>query len=122
MGFNNSNLDNGLNNNNNNNNNNDNSPNFGPKLALWGTVISTFGDAIQAIGGAIAIEESNLADQQQQQELKNLQNQIDDLKKAQDQNNSSTPDMDKLNQLLEIVINRIDGTDEPKNSSNLKKN
>jgi hypothetical protein len=42
-------------------------------------VVSTLGDALQVIGGALAIEESIIADKQQQQELDKLQSQIDEL-------------------------------------------
>ncbi|WP_342600817.1 hypothetical protein MHB48_07205 [Psychrobacillus sp. FSL H8-0483] len=104
-----------INNNNNNSSNNNSSQNFGPLLALWGTVVSTLGDTMQAIGGAIAIEESNIADQQQQQELQNLQSQIDELKKAQ-----TSPDIDKFNKLLEQVLNRLEPQANPKKSTNHK--
>jgi hypothetical protein len=86
--------------------NNDSSQDVGPKIALWGTVLSALGDTIQVIGGAIAIEESKIADQQQQQALANLQSQIDDLQKQQSQNN-----VDMFNNVLEKILDKLDTMD-----------
>ena len=93
---------------------NDNSPDIGPKIALWGTVLSALGDTIQVIGGAISIEESNNADRQQQQALEKLQSQIDDLQKAQSQNNEAPIDIKTFNSLLERMVERLEVLDDPK--------
>ena len=71
------------------------------KYALWGSVLSALGDTVQVIGGAISIEESNIADKQQQQALQKLQSQIDDLQKAQSQNNGMGIDVGMLKDLLD---------------------
>ena len=73
----------------------------GAKLGLWGAAISTLGDAISTVGAAIAIEEARTADLVQQQQMENLQNQIDDLKKEQ-------IDIDALNKLLEKLVDRLE--------------
>ena len=89
------------------------------KLALWGSAISTFGDALQTLAAAVAIEESRTAALQQQQELQKLQSQIDDLKKEQSStetlNKSQIDDLKKeqastetLNKLLEKIAERLD--------------
>jgi len=96
--------------------NNDNSPDIGPKIALWGTVLSALGDTIQVIGGAISIEESNIADKQQQQALDKLQSQIDDLQKAQSQNNEAPIDIKTFNSLLERMVERLEVLDYPKSN------
>lgn len=93
---------------------NDNSPDIGPQIALWGSVLSALGDTIQVIGGAIAIEESNNADRQQQQTLEKLQSQIDDLQKAQSQNNVAPVDIKTFNSLLERMVERLELLDDPK--------
>jgi hypothetical protein len=94
--------------------NSDSSPNFGPKIALWGSVVSTLGDALQVIGGALAIEESIIADKQQQQELDKLQSQIDELKKGQSQNNLESTDIETFNKLLERIVARPEMVDDTK--------
>ena len=86
---------------------NDNSLNRGAKIALLGSAISTLGDALQTIGGAISIEEGRISDEQQQQTLDNLQSQIDELKKENIQTTVS-PDVDKLNKLLEKLMEQLD--------------
>ena len=95
---------------------NDSSSDVGPKIALWGTVLSALGDTIQVIGGAISIEESNNADKQQQQALAKLQSQIDDLQKAQaqSQNNVAPIDIKTFNSLLERMVERLEVLDDPK--------
>ncbi|MBO1910084.1 hypothetical protein [Sporosarcina sp. 6E9] len=91
--------------------NNSNSQDIGPKIALWGTVLSALGDTIQVIGGAISIEESNIADQQQQQAMAKLQSQIDDLQKQQSQNNGMSIDVDTFNNVLEKILDKLETID-----------
>lgn len=86
----------------------DNSLNRGAKISVLGAAISTLGDALQTIGGAISIEEDLLADAQQQQELDNLQKQIDELKTELSRNTTRNPDMEKLGELIERLVNRLD--------------
>ena len=81
--------------------NNDMQTDIGAKLGLWGSAISTFGDALQTVGAAIAIEEARAADLLQQQQMEKLQNQIDDLKKGQ-------TDMKTLTQLLEKIVDKLE--------------
>ena len=97
---------------------NDNSPDIGPKIALWGSVLSAVGDILAVVGGAIAIEESNIADKQQQQTLEKLQSQIDDLQKAQSQNDVMSIDIDMFNNLLDRMIDRLEQVDNPKGKNN----
>ena len=80
-----------------------------------GSAISTFGDALQTLGGAISIEESRISDIQQQQELEKLQSQIDDLKKEQVKNNSQSNDVETLNKLLERIVKRLEKEDKEVN-------
>jgi hypothetical protein len=79
-------------------------------------VVSTLGDALQVIGGALAIEESIIADKQQQQELEldKLQSQIDELKKGQSQNNLESTDIETFNKLLERIVARPEMVDDTK--------
>ena len=93
---------------------NDNSSDIGPQIALWGSVLSALGDTLSVIGGAISIEESNRADRQQQQALEKLQRQIDDLQKAQSQNNVAPEDIKTFNSLLERMVERLELLDDPK--------
>lgn len=86
--------------------NNNDSQDIGAKIGLLGAIISTIGDGLGAIGAAISIEEARIADAQQQQTLQNLQESIDDLKKGQVQGEISS--IDKLNCLLEKLIDRLD--------------
>ncbi|WP_342515134.1 hypothetical protein MKY34_10630 [Sporosarcina sp. FSL K6-1522] len=79
----------------------------GAKISLFGSAISTLGDALQTIGGAISIEEGRISDAQQQQALDKLQSQIDELKKDNTQTTTS-PDIDKLNKLLEKLVEQLD--------------
>lgn len=89
-----------------------NSPsNVGSKIALWGSVLSTLGDTIQIIGEAIFIEENNQAEKQQQQVLENIQRQMDDLQKAQDENNISSIDIKTFNNLMERMVEKLDMLD-----------
>ena len=89
---------------------NDDSLDRGAKISLLGSAISTLGDALQTIGGAISIEEGRISDAQQQQALDKLQSQIDELKKGNMQPTAS-PDVDKLNKLLEKLVERLDKGD-----------
>ena len=100
--------------------NNDNSPDVGPKIALWGSVLSALGDSVQVIGGAIAIEESKIADKQQQQALAQLQSQINDLKQQQSQNNGMSTEVDMINKLLEKILDKLDVMDNPKEENKPK--
>jgi len=81
--------------------NNEMQTDIGAKLGLWGAAIATFGDALSTVGAAIAIEEARVADLLQQQQMENLQNQIDDLKKGQ-------TDMKTLTQLLEKIVDKLE--------------
>ncbi|WP_438311743.1 hypothetical protein [Sporosarcina sp. FA9] len=86
----------------------------GAILGIIGAAISTFGDALQTIGGIVALEEGRIADAQQQQVLENLQNQIDDLKKENEQKNSVNVDMDMLSKLMGKIVERLDNKEWPK--------
>lgn len=79
-------------------------PELSAQLALWGSVISTFGDALQALAAAAAIEEARTAEIQQQQQFEKLQQQIDDLKKEQ-------AEMSDRNAMLEKMISQKSGFD-----------
>lgn len=87
---------------------NENSLEQGAKIALISSAISTFGDALQTIGGAISIEESRISDAQQQQQLKNLQNQIDELRKERNQSIPMTTNIEMLGQLLERLVEQLE--------------
>ena len=95
---------------------NEDSPDIGAKIALWGSIVSTFGDAIQAFGGAIAIQESVISDIKQQQALDKLQAQIDELKKSQSQTN----DMETFTKLLQQIVDRLDSVDTTKTRLDVK--
>lgn len=74
------------------------------KLGLLGAVITTFGDALATLAAAVAIEESKVADLQQQQQIEKLQQQIDHLIKEQ-------AEMSERNARLEEMIGRKGGFD-----------
>jgi hypothetical protein len=86
--------------------NNDSSQDIGAIIALWGGALAALGDTLSVIGGVISLEESKIADQQQQQALANLQSQIDDLQKQQSQNN-----VDMFNNVLEKILDKLDTMD-----------
>ena len=67
------------------------------------------------IGGAISIEEARIsAQQQKEQGLVNLQNQIDELKNERSQYQTNGPDVEKIGELMEKLIERLDRYDEEK--------
>lgn len=96
--------------------NNDSSPNIGPKLALWGTVLSALGDTIQVIGGAIAIEESNITGKMQQQQMDKIQKQLDEIQRVQANNNINNIDLGTFNHLLERMVIQLEDQNQQKRS------
>jgi len=80
----------------------------GTTITLWGSVISIIGDAIQTIGEAITIEEIRISEVEEQQQMQNIQNELTELRKLQSKNYIASSEIDKLNELMEKIILRMD--------------